>query len=152
MKPLLVLLISFCLAVLFSKLFFGKNNLLLSGRISFAFMLLFTAIGHFLFTNGMSKMIPEIIPNKIAVVYATGIIEIFFAIGILIPKFQNHVAIAIIAFLLLMLPANIKAASNNLNYQTGALNGKGFGYLWFRIPLQIFFILWVFFFAFKKNH
>ena len=151
MKPLLVLFISFCLSVLISKLFFGKNNLLLSGRIAFAFMLLFTAIGHFVFTNGMSKMIPEFIPIKMFIVYATGVIEILFAIGLLIPKYQKHVAVAIIAFLLLMLPANIKAASNSLNYQTGEQNGNGLNYLWFRIPLQIFFILWVFFFAYKKN-
>ncbi len=151
MKPLLVLFISFCVSILISKLFFNKNNFLLSGRIAFAFMLLFTAIGHFVITNGMSKMIPDIIPNKMFIVYATGIIEILFAIGLLIPKYQNQVAIAIIAFLVLMVPANIKAASNSLNYQTGEQNGNGLNYLWFRIPLQIFFILWVIFFAFKKN-
>ena len=152
MKPLLVLFISFCLAALISKLFFGKNNFLLSGRIAFAFMLLFTAIGHFVFTNGMSKMIPEIVPNKTFIVYATGILEVLFAIGLLIPKYQKHVAIVIVIFLLLMIPANIKAASNNLNYQTGEQNGYGLNYLWFRIPLQLFFILWVLFFTFKKNY
>ena len=151
MKPLLVLCISFCLSLLISKLFFGKNNFLLSGRIAFAFMLLFTAVGHFVFTNGMSQMIPDFIPNKMFIVYATGIVELFFAIGLLIPKYQKHVAIAIVAFLLLMLPANIKAASTTLNYQTGEQNGNGLNYLWFRIPLQIFFILWVFVFAYKKN-
>lgn len=151
MKPLLVLFICFCLSVLISKLFFGKNNLFLSGRIAFAFMLLFTALGHFVFTSGMSKMIPEFIPNKMLVVYATGIIEILFAIGLLIPKYQKHVAIGIVIFLLLLTSANIKAASNNLNYQTGQQNGNGLNYLWFRIPLQIFFILWVLFFAYKKN-
>ena len=151
MKPLLVLFISFCLSVLISKLFFGKNNFLVSGRIAFSFMLLFTAIGHFVFTNGMSRMIPDFIPNKMFIVYATGILEVLFAIGLLIPKYQKHVAIDVIAFLLLMLPANIKAASNTLNYQTGEQNGNGLNYLWFRIPLQIFFILWVLFFAYKKN-
>ncbi len=151
MKPLLVLFISFCLSVLISKLFFGKNNFLLSGRIAFAFMLLFTAIGHFVFTYGMSKMIPDFIPNKIFIVYTTGFIEVLFAIGILIPKYQKYVAAGVVVFLILMLPANVKAASNHLNYQTGEQNGNGLNYLWFRIPLQIFFILWVYFFAFKKN-
>jgi len=151
MKPLLVLFISFCLSILISKLFFEKNNLLLSGRVAFASMFLFTAIGHFIFTNGMSKMLPEFIPEKTFVIHATGILEILFAFGLLIPKYHKHVAIAIVVFLLLMIPANIKAASNNLNYQTGEQNGNGIGYLWFRIPLQIFFIFWVLFFAFKKN-
>jgi uncharacterized membrane protein len=151
MKPLLVLFISFSLSILISKLFFSKSNIFLSGKIAFAIMFIFTAIGHFIFTNGMSKMVPNFIPNKTFIVYATGIIEIIFAIGLLIPKYQKHAAIAIVIFLLLMTPANIKAASNSLNYQTGEQNGNGINYLWFRVPLQIFFILWVLFFTFKKN-
>ena len=151
MKPLLVLFIGFCLSILISKLFFNKYNLFLSGKISLAFMLLFTAIGHFVFTHGMSKMIPEFIPNKTFIVYVTGIIEIFLAIGILIPKLEKPTAIAIVVFLIFMLPANIHAAMHNINYQTGELNGNGLRYLWFRIPLQFFFILWVVFFGLKKN-
>jgi uncharacterized membrane protein len=84
------------------------------------------------------------------IVYITGIMELVLAIGILIPKHQKNAAIIIVVFLLLMLPANIKAALNNLNYQTGELNGNGINYLWFRIPLQGFFMLWVLFFVFKK--
>ncbi len=151
MKPLLVLCISFFLAVILSKLIVGKNNFLFSGRVAFSLLLLFTALGHFIFTDGMTHMIPNAIPFKIFIVYATGIIEIFFAIGILIPKFQKHTAIAIVVFLIFMLPANIHAAMHNINYQTGELNGNGLRYLWFRIPLQFFFILWVVFFGLKKN-
>ncbi len=39
----------------------------------------------------------------------------------------------------------------NINYQTGELDGNGLDYLWFRIPLQVFFIVWVFFTAIKSN-
>lgn len=151
MKPLFILLISFSLFFLISKFFYGKNSALFSGRLSFAIMLIFTAIGHFVFTNGMSKMVPNFIPNKTFFVYITGILEILFAIGLLVPKFQKNTTIAIVIFLILMLPANIKATLTNLNYQTGEFNGSGTNYLWFRIPLQIFFILWVLYFAYKKN-
>ena len=151
MKPLLILLISFFLSVLFSKVFLSKYNYQISGRIAFSFMLLFTAIGHFVFTKGMSLMIPDVFPAKTFIIYATGIIEIAFAICLLFPKYQKATAPFVIAFLLLMLPANIKAAINNINYQTGALDGNGPSYLWFRIPLQLFFIFWVYFFAFLKN-
>lgn len=113
-------------------------------------MLLFTALGHFLFTEGMSKMIPDFIPLKSTVTILTGVLEIVIAIGLLFPNYQKTTGWILIAFLLLMLPANIKASLENLNYQTGAYDGKGLSYLWFRIPLQVFFIAWVYFFTLKK--
>jgi hypothetical protein len=45
-----------------------------------------------------------------------------------------------------MTPGNIKAAVNHIDYQKGTNNGPGPTYLWFRIPLQLFFIGWVCFF------
>ena len=151
MKPLLILLISFCLSVLYSKVFLNKYNYQISGRVAFSSMLIFTAIGHFVFTKGMSLMIPDVFPAKTFIIYATGILEIAFAICLLFPKYQKTTAMFVIVFLILMAPANIKAALNNLNYQTGALNGNGPSYLWFRIPLQLFFIFWAYLFAFLKN-
>ena len=52
-----------------------------------------------------------------------------------------------IVLLCLMLPANIHAAMRHLNYETGETNGHGPKYLWFRIPLQLFFIAWIGYFA-----
>ena len=57
----------------------------------------------------------------------------------------------LILFFIAILPANIKASLENINYQTGELNGNGIEYLWFRIPLQIVFILWVYFTTIKKT-
>ena len=54
-------------------------------------------------------------------------------------------------FFIAIIPANIKASMENINYQTGELDGSGLEYLWFRIPLQVFFIVWVFFSAIKSN-
>ena len=39
----------------------------------------------------------------------------------------------------------------NINYQTGELDGSGLEYLWFRIPLQLIFIGWVYITTFKKG-
>ncbi|WP_333908114.1 DoxX family protein [Tenacibaculum soleae] len=107
-------------------------------------MLIFTAIGHFAFTKGMTMMIPDFIPFKENVVYLTEIFEILLAIGLLIPKLKDISGWALIIFLLLMLPANIYASINNVNYQKGTLDGNGLTYLWFRIPLQILFIIWTY--------
>tara|TARA_R110000796_G_scaffold77584_2_gene173148 strand:- start:3140 stop:3541 length:402 start_codon:yes stop_codon:yes gene_type:complete len=123
----------------------------LSARIAMSIMLLFTAIGHFAFTKGMSMMIPEFVPFKESVVYLSGIFEILLALGLLIPKFQTVSGWALVIFLLLMLPANIYASMNKVNYQKGTFDGNGLTYLWFRIPLQFLFIVWTYISAIKSN-
>ncbi|WP_440069421.1 DoxX family protein [Tenacibaculum discolor] len=150
MKPLFVLLFVFLISIGIQKLLLKNINYSLSGRIAMCAMLLFTALGHFLFTEGMSKMIPDFIPLKSTVTILTGVLEIVIAIGLLFPNYQKTTGWILIAFLLLMLPANIKASLENLNYQTGTYDGKGLSYLWFRIPLQVFFIAWVYFSSLKK--
>tara|TARA_R110002033_G_scaffold51482_1_gene98534 strand:- start:216 stop:590 length:375 start_codon:yes stop_codon:yes gene_type:complete len=122
----------------------------LAGQIAMAAMLLFTSLGHFMFTEGMAAMMPEFIPLKKEMVYFTGVMEILFAIGLLIPRLKTPTAWLLMLFFILILPANIKAAVENINYQTGELNGSGIDYLWFRVPLQIIFILWVYFTTLKK--
>lgn len=150
MKPLFFLLLTFIVSIGIQRLISKNINYLISARIAMCTMLLFTALGHFLFTDGMSKMIPNFIPLKPTLVLATGILEIILAIGLLLPVYQKTTAWILIFFLLLMVPANIKASLENLNYQTGTYNGKGLSYLWFRIPLQLFFIAWVYFSTLKK--
>ncbi|MDP2540998.1 hypothetical protein CSC81_13610 [Tenacibaculum discolor] len=150
MKPLFALLFVFLISIGIQKLLLKNINYSLSGRIAMCAMLLFTALGHFLFTEGMSKMIPDFIPLKSTVTILTGVLEIVMAIGLLFPNYQKTTGWILIPFLLLMLPANIKASLENLNYQTGTYDGKGLFYLWFRIPLQVFFIAWVYFSSLKK--
>lgn len=150
MKPFFVLLGSFLICLLVLKLTKKQLDYQLAGKISMAIMLLFTALGHFMFTKGMASMIPTIIPFKTELVYATGLMEILFAIGLIYPKYSYLTGVTLIIFFILILPSNIKASIDGLNYQTGKLDGQGLSYLWFRVPLQILFILWVFFSAVKK--
>ena len=144
MKPLFVLLGAFVISLLVTKLFTKTFDYHLSGRIAMAVMLLFTAIGHFAFTKGMTMMLPDFIPYKTEVIYSTGVIEILAAIGLLIPSFRVWTGWALILFFILLLPGNIKAAIHHIDYQKGTFDGNGPNYLWFRIPLQILFIVWTY--------
>lgn len=144
MKPLFILLGVFGMSIVINKLFRGNYNYATSARIAMAAMLVFTAIGHFAFARGMSLMLPDFIPFKTETVYLTGILEVIAAIGLLFPKTQYITGCLLIAFFILILPANIYASMRNLNYQTGNFDGNGLSYLWFRIPLQILFIIWVY--------
>ncbi|MFI1744697.1 DoxX family protein [Thalassobellus sediminis] len=144
MKPLIILLVTFIISLFAIKVIKKEYDFALSARIAMSIMLVFTAIGHFVFTKGMSMMIPEFIPFKENFVYLTGVFEVLLAIGILIPKIKVISGWTLIIFLLLMLPANIYASINNINYQKGTFDGNGLSYLWFRIPLQILFVIWTY--------
>ncbi|WP_318311035.1 DoxX family protein [Flagellimonas crocea] len=144
MKPLFVLIGAFVLCSFVLKIFTKTIDYRLSARIAMSSMLLFTAIGHFAFLEGMSAMVPSFIPFKKEVVLVTGIMEILFAIALWFPQYRKTTGWLLILFLILILPANINAAINEINYQTGQLNGPGINYLWFRIPLQAFFAIWVY--------
>ncbi|WP_212748287.1 DoxX family protein [Dyadobacter sediminis] len=110
-------------------------------------MLCFTAIGHFKFSKGMQLMIPKIFPYRKALVLITGMMEIVAGIALLFPSLRYVTGIFLIVFFLLILPANIHAAIRKVDYQKNSFNGKGLGYLWFRVPFQIFLILWVWYFS-----
>ncbi|WP_109831874.1 DoxX family protein [Reichenbachiella versicolor] len=144
MKPLVVLLSSFVIAVFVIKLISKDYNFTLSARIAMSVMLCFTAIGHFIFTKGMSMMIPPFIPFKTSLVHLTGLFEILLAIGLLVPNLKMVSGWALIIFLVLMLPANINASVHHIDYQKGTFDGNGLSYLWFRIPLQLLFIAWTY--------
>lgn len=149
MKPLFVLICVFVVSLIATKLFKQNVDYKLSGKIALAAMLFFTALGHFLYTRGMAMMIPDCIPFRIELVYLTGIIEIVAALGIFIPSLRVGIGILLMVFFVLILPANINASINQLNYETGTFDGKGFSYLWFRIPFQGLLILWTYFFVVK---
>lgn len=144
MKPLIVLLLSFVVSIFVVKWINKEYDFALSARIAMSIMLVFTAIGHFAFTKGMSMMIPKFIPYKETFVYLTGLFEILLAIGLLIPRLKQFTGYTLIIFLVLMLPANIYSSINHVNYQKGTFDGHGLVYLWFRIPLQILFIIWTY--------
>jgi len=144
MKPLIVLILSSIISLFIIKLIKKEYDFALSAIIAMSIMLVFTAIGHFTFTKGMSMMIPKFIPFKESFVYLTGIFEILLAIGLLIPKLRFISGWVLIIFFLLLLPANIYASIHKVNYQNGTFDGNGLLYLWFRIPLQILFIVWTY--------
>jgi len=151
MMPLIVLLATFSLSLLILRWIRHQFLYALAGRIAMSVMLLFTAVGHFAFTEGMAMMLPPFVPYKQEVVYFTGLVEIAAAFGLLIPRFRLVTAWLLIVFFILVLPANIYAAIEHVDYQHASLDGNGPVYLWFRIPLQAFFIIWVYLSAIRRR-
>lgn len=106
-------------------------------------MLCFSSIRHFAFTKGMIMMIPAFIPLKKLLVWLTGFMEIAFGILLLFPNYRVVTSWCLIVFLILLLAANIYAAQQHIDFEKGNHEGKGLPYLWFRVPLQLFFIAWL---------
>ena len=146
MKPLIVLISAFGLCLLATYII-GHTNIIASGRTAMSLMLAFTAIGHFKFTDGMAMMMPPFIPAKKQIVLVTGVIEILAAIGLLVTSTVKITGVLLIIFFVLILPANIYAAMKKVDLEKADNTGNGINYLWFRIPEQIFFIAWIYFFA-----
>jgi uncharacterized membrane protein len=147
MKPLIVLLTVFGLSCLATFITAGTPNFYFSGRMAMTIMLVFTSIAHFKFNKGMMLMLPSFIPYKKMIIYLTGVIEILLGIGLILDKVRHPIAWIIILFFVLLLPANIYAAKNKTDLEKANYEGKGLSYLWFRIPLQLFFIGWVYYFG-----
>jgi uncharacterized membrane protein len=102
MKPLIVLLFTYLISLLATRMITGDYNFLLSGNIAMSVMLLFTAIGHFKYTKGMTLMMPAFIPYKKELVYFTGLVEIAAAIGLLISDLRHLTSVLLIIFFILI--------------------------------------------------
>lgn len=147
MKPFFVLIISFIILILIEKQTSSDKDVLFAGNIAMSIMLLFTALGHFKFRNSMVAMLPLFVPKKFEIIIITGILEVLFAIGLGIESTKHITAIALILFLLAVLPANIYTAKHKIDYENKHKLGPGLKYLWFRIPFQFFLIVWVWYFS-----
>lgn len=147
--PEIILPIVFCIALLILKRIHKKYLIALSARIAMATMLVSTAIAHVVFAKGMSMMLPDSIPYKTELVYFTGMLEAGATIGLLLPRYRKLTGVLLIVFFICLLPANIYAAMKHVNRERAAFDGDGLDYLWYRIPLQAFFIAWVYFSSVK---
>ena len=150
MLLLIVLIAAFLLSLVTLRIIKKDWRFPLAGRIAMGAMLLLTGVGHFIFPEGMALMLPDFIPFKMAIIYVTGVIEMAAAIGLLIPRLQKLTAWLLIIFLVSIFPSNIYAVIHHVNLQTATYDGSGLDYLWFRIPLQLLLIGWVYYFGIRK--
>ena len=142
---------TFLLSLIILKITKKKYQFALAGRIAMAAMLVLTGIAHFVFTKGMAMMIPGFIPYKTELVYITGALELAAAAGLLLPRFSLITGRCLVLFFIFLLIANIYGSAKQVNLEKGTYDGSGLHYLWYRIPLQFFFIGWVYFSSIKPR-
>jgi uncharacterized membrane protein len=123
------------------------NPVRTAGCIAFAALFLFTGISHFSLANGMVLMLPAWVPSRYLIIYIKGILEILLGLGLLWRSTRRMSGVFALAFLICVFPSNIYAALNAVEFG-GNVNGPG--YLFFRIPLQLFLLWWVWFMAVRQ--
>lgn len=141
MAPLIVLVVVTLVARLIGH--FGVTHLrdwAAATRVGLAVMFLFTAAAHFNSTRpDLVAMVPPFVPNPEMMVTFTGVAEILGAVGLLVPRTRRLAGMALILFLLAVLPANIYAAQAALT-----IRGSAATPIIPRVALQLLFIglLW----------
>ena len=149
MAPLIFLLASFTIFYLVNR-YLLKNHIHISviGRAAMAVMLIVTGISHFTSTDLMVESMPDFVPAKRELVYFTGVCELLAVIGLLWDRTAKITSILLIIFFIAVLPANVAGSLKQV-----PLGGMEYGalYLLFRVPLQIFFIWWVWYFGLRRS-
>ena len=105
-------------------------------RYALATMLVFTASAHFTrMRHDLVRMMPDWIPQPMALIYFTGVCEIAGAIGLVLPSLRQAAGFTLILFFILVFPANVKAARSGVG-----MGGKRATPLWLRASMQVLFI------------
>ncbi|MGO4612720.1 DoxX family protein [Nocardia sp. 2YAB30] len=88
--------------------------------LGLAAMFVLTSTAHFLQPRraALIAMVPPRLPNPPALVTLTGILELAGAVGLVIPATADLAAICLIALLVVMFPANVRAARAELGIKT----------------------------------
>ena len=108
----------------------------------------FTGTGHFIQTEAFVLMLPEWVPQRTALIYATGLLEYAIAAAFFWQRTQKMAAVAAITVLIVFFPANIYAALMRVPFSG---NEWGAAYLLLRAPTQAFMIAWIYRFILKNR-
>ncbi len=90
---------------------------------------------HFLDPEWFVRIVPPILPFKLALVYISGFFEIFLGILLVIPNYRYIASLGLILLLICVYPANIYLALTN-----GAALDITPEVAWGRLPFQFVFI------------
>jgi uncharacterized membrane protein len=117
-------------------------------RLGLAVMFCFTAAAHFNSMRAdMIAMVPPSVPNPAFMVTFTGVCEILGALGLLVPQTRRLAAVALIVFLVAVLPANIHAAQAGVT-----LRGAPATPILPRVALQVLFMVLIWWSGFRRQH
>lgn len=119
-----------------------------AGAIGLSLMFFVAALGHFYNTEKMTELIPEFFPYPKVIITITGLIEIVVATGLLFAKYRKIFGWIAVFLFVSFLPFNIYGAFHSIG--PGG-HQWGLNYLFLRIPLQLLFIIWTWWFCITER-
>ena len=101
-------------------------------------------VNHFITPETYDAMMPDVLPAHRALVYLSGIAEIAGGLGLILPATRRLAAWGLVALFVAVFPANVNMALNDLPLGTTTVPTWA---LWARLPLQLVFIAWAYWFT-----
>jgi len=107
-------------------------------KIVFALFMVYAGVQHFLKPEFFVPYVPQFLPLKMEIVYASGVFEVLFGLLLFIKKYAKIAAWGIFVLLLLFLPIHIWDVIS----ETPVIGSKKAA--WIRLPIQflLLFIIW----------
>jgi uncharacterized membrane protein len=109
-------------------------------RVLLAIGFVFIGTLHFVRPGFFEQIVPPYLPWPLALVYISGFFEISGGCSLLIPPLRRAAGWGLIALLIAVFPANLHMAINDVHVDGKATSPL---LLWLRLPLQLVFIVWV---------
>lgn len=108
-------------------------------RRGLAAAMVIAGVTHFVNAEPFVQHLPEWVPARELLVYATGVIEVLLGVALMIARARRAtVGRLLAAYLLAVFPANIYVAIADVE-----VSGQPGGFFaWVRLPLQALFVLW----------
>jgi uncharacterized membrane protein len=106
-------------------------------RLGLAAAMAVAGVTHFLMPTPFVQHLPQWVPERHALIYATGIVEMALAAGLIWPaQWRALAGLALAAYLMSVFPANVYVAVEAVD-----VDGQPGGvYPWLRLPLQAVFV------------
>lgn len=99
---------------------------------------------HFVVPDAYAQVVPPVLPGALLLVYLSGVAEVAFGVGLLVPRTRRIAAWGLIALLLAVFPANVYMAISDV-VVTGAFGttlDPAPVVRWGRLPFQAVLIAW----------
>ncbi len=115
-------------------------------RYVLGILFILAGLYHFINPAFYLRLMPPYLPWHLFLVYLSGFFETALGIMLLIPKFTRLAAWGLIALLVAVFPANIHMGMNPQLYPDMFPIA-----LWLRLPLQVVFISWAYWYTGNRN-
>ncbi|MBE9157618.1 DoxX family membrane protein [Nodosilinea sp. LEGE 06152] len=113
-------------------------------RVILAVCMVVAGISHFVVPQPYIRIVPGFLPSPAFLVYASGVIEVLLALGLLVPSTRQLSAWGLVILFIAVYPANLNMAFNHIQI-------SGIPDTWWfqaiRLPFQFVLIAWAYWYT-----